>query len=169
MTQQANAGYRQLRRGRHSIPGGLYLLTTVTIGRQRIFLDRHLAGVVSSLSAAANTWSPGRCLGWVLMPDHWHGVIELGHGTTLAATMQRFKGTTAHALNSSCQRRGAVWQQGFHDRALRQDEGIAATLRYIIANPVRAGLVEHPLNYPYWDTIYTADLAWLHDLQARRD
>ncbi len=103
------------------------------------------------------------------MPDHWHGVIELGHGTTLAAAMQRFKGITAHAVNRSCQRRGAVWQPGFHDHALRHDEEIAATLRYIIANPVRAGLVEHPLDYPYWGTTYNADAAWLHDIPARRD
>ena len=103
------------------------------------------------------------------MPDHWHGLIELGENTTLATAMQRFKGIAARAVNQAGSRCGALWAKGFHDRALRHEEGIAATLRYIIANPVRAGLASHPRDYPYWDSICAEDLAWPEGLSGSRD
>ena len=46
-------------------------------------------------------------------------------------------------------------QDGYHDHALRQEEDLRAVARYIIANPVRAGLVERIGDYPHWDA------AWL--------
>ena len=49
---------------------------------------------------------------------------------------------------------GAVWQPGFHDRALRKNEDLVTASRYIVANPVRAGLVEHIADYPHWDAVW---------------
>jgi hypothetical protein len=61
-----------------------------------------------------------------------------------AAAVNRHRGTA-----------GAVWQPGFHDRALRHDESLVTAARYLIANPLRAGLVACPGNYPFWDTVWT--------------
>jgi hypothetical protein len=47
-----------------------------------------------------------------------------------------------------------VWQKGLHDRAIRVDEDIVAIARYIIANPIRAGLVKSIQEYPHWDAIW---------------
>jgi hypothetical protein len=47
-----------------------------------------------------------------------------------------------------------VWQKGFYDRALRSDEDVAAVARYIVANPLRAGLVDSVREYPFWDAIW---------------
>ena len=43
------------------------------------------------------------------------------------------------------------WQSGFHDHALRTEEDVRNVARYVIANPQRAGLVEHVSDYPWWD------------------
>ena len=42
-----------------------------------------------------------------------------------------------------------LWQPSFHDRVLRDDESDLHVLRYILWNPVRAGLVERPEDYPF--------------------
>ena len=101
--------------------------------------------------SSVELWLPNRCLCWVLMPDHWHGLIELGEGKSLSSTMQRVKGVTARLVKQSCAFEGSLWDKGFHDHALRRDESVEKVARYIVANPVRAGLVENPIDYPYWD------------------
>ena len=47
-----------------------------------------------------------------------------------------------------------VWQKGYFDRALRYEEDLKAAARYIIANPLRAGLVAQVGDYPLWDAIW---------------
>lgn len=55
------------------------------------------------------------------------------------------------AINNHLGRSGPLWQKGFHDRALRQEEDLQAVARYVIANPRRAGLVDRTGSYPLWD------------------
>ena len=102
------------------------------------------------------------------MPDHWHGLIELAGDASLASTMRRFKGTCAHAVNRMLGNHGEFWQKGYHDHALRRDESARDVLAYIVANPVRAGLAQHPLDYPYWGSVYAGESDWLHDLGGGR-
>ena len=47
-----------------------------------------------------------------------------------------------------------VWQQGFHDRALRREDDLVKVARYVVANPLRAGLVRKYGDYPLWDAIW---------------
>ncbi len=144
-------GHSQLRLGRRSIAGQLYLLTTVTAKRRPCFLDTALARAAARTIASRDTWLSSRCLCWVLMPDHFHALIELGDGATLPTTMRRVKGVTARVVNQHAAGGGPLWGKGFHDHALRKDEAVEAVARYIIGNPVRRGLVEDAMDYPYWD------------------
>jgi REP element-mobilizing transposase RayT len=48
----------------------------------------------------------------------------------------------------------SVWQPGYHDHAVRQDEDLRAMARYVVANPVRAGLVKDIGDYPHWDAVW---------------
>jgi len=94
-----------------------------------------------------------QCLAWVLMPDHWHGLIQLEHGDLWKA-IGRFKSLASKAMQIHCPRRYPVWQKSFHDTALRHDEDVRAAARYVVANPVRAGLVETVGLYPYWNAVW---------------
>jgi len=149
------SGHKALRRGRCSISGQPYLVTTVTWDRRPFFRDWRVGrGVVAEI---------GRChergetesLAWVLMPDHLHWLFSLGDGSTLPAVMKSFKGRSARVVNERLGRTGSVWGAAYHDHALRRDEDLVAVARYIVANPLRAGLVEHIGDYPLWDA------AWL--------
>ena len=149
----ASPGSRALRRGRFSQKGGVYLITTVT--EQRIpwfqvfsfaqLMCRHL-GHGGCIKDACN-------LCWVVMPDHIHLLLQLGE-TELSVVMKRLKARTAIALNREIGRRGRFWAKGFHDHALRKEEDLLAVSRYIVANPLRAGLVKSVSDYPYWDAVW---------------
>ena len=91
---------------------------------------------------------------WVLMPDHWHGLLQLKEGECLQRQVLLIKSHTAKASNRAQSRTGSVWARAFHDRALRRDEDLFKAARYLVANPVRAGLVSRVADYPYWDAIW---------------
>ena len=74
--------------------------------------------------------------------------------------MRRLKGRSARGINTQLGRTGTVWQTGFHDHALRNNENMQDIARYVIANPLRAGLVRQIGDYALWDA------AWLGVLEA---
>ena len=83
-------------------------------------------------------------LAFVVMPDHVHWLAQLQRGT-LSEAVRLYKATVSVALGSR------AWQRGFHDRALRRQDDVRAVARYIVANPLRAGLVHDIGDYPHWD------------------
>lgn len=145
-------GYRALRHGRVSLPGQLYLLTTVAAYRRPLFRNVDTARTLSQCMQDTYCWGDASLLCWVLMPDHWHGLVRLGSRDSLATVMNRFKSLTAKRLH--CTQTGLVWDRGFHDRAVRAEEDVRAIARYIVANPIRAGLVSNVLDYPYWNCVW---------------
>jgi REP element-mobilizing transposase RayT len=68
--------------------------------------------------------------------------------------MQRIKGHSAISINRVFANQGQLWQKGFHDRAIRKEEDLQAIARYVVANPLRAGLVDKIGDYPLWDAIW---------------
>lgn len=68
--------------------------------------------------------------------------------------MQRIKGRSAISINRVLGSQGQLWQKGFHDRAIRKEEDLQAIARYVVANPLRAGLVDKIGDYPLWDAIW---------------
>ena len=85
------------------------------------------------------------------MPDHFHGLLQLGENSLIYDVVRRFKGNVARRVNHVTGRRGSLWQAGYHDHALRQEEDLKALARYVTANPIRAGLVKRIGDYPFWN------------------
>lgn len=143
----------RLRFGRFSEHGQLYLLTCQVEQRLPVFADFRLARLVIQQLRQVESERLASSLAWVVMPDHIHWLIELKQGS-LGSLMQRFKSRSARTVNQARQCSGRFWQVGFHDRALRREDDILAAARYIIANPVRAGLVKSVRQYPHWDAVW---------------
>jgi putative transposase len=143
-----------LRKARASIPRQIYNVTTATVARASFFLDFQ-AGC-----AAARCFENGRLTGdaamlaWVLMPDHVHWLVQLGGHDKLQSVVNRLKSSSAREANRKLGRTGALWQRAFHDHALRSEEDVVAVARYIISNPIRAGLVAHIGDYPFWNAVW---------------
>ena len=146
--------YTDLRKGRCSLANHAYFITTVTHLRQPWFRDWTTGRLVCMEMRRLEQAGLLESMAWVLMPDHLHWLLRLDAGVSLASIMQRLKGATARRINAHLGRRGRIWQPAYHDHAIRQDEDLRAMARYIVANPLRAGLVERVGDYPLWDAIW---------------
>ena len=80
---------------------------------------------------------------FLVMPDHVHGLLSFPpSGNTLHETISLWKRWTARQL-------GVVWQRDFFEHRLRSDESRRDKADYILANPVRKGLVKEPREWPW--------------------
>lgn len=138
---------RDLRKGRTSEPGRVYLTTAVTFNREPVFAKLANARTLINVFRAESQLKQVRTWAFVVMPDHFHWMVQL-NDESLSHVMGRVKGITARRLG------GAIWQDGFHDRALRHEHDLRAMARYIIANPIRAGIVDSVADYPHWDAVW---------------
>ena len=143
----------RLRTGRRSESGRIYLLTAVTHERQPIFNDLYAGRLVVNEFRRAHEAGNATSIAWVVMPDHFHWLVEL-HNGDLPKLMQAAKSRSARAINQQRGRHETLWQKGYFDRALRREEDLKSAARYIIANPLRAGLVTRFGDYPLWDAMW---------------
>jgi putative transposase len=139
-----------LRRGRYSEGGRIYLVTTVCADRRRIFVNPAAAQIV--IREITVLEREGRCQNncFVVMPDHVHWMLQLANNDNLSNIVAETKGRSAWKINNILGRRGPLWQAGFHDHAVRRDEDLENLANYTIFNPVRAGIVSRPEDYPHW-------------------
>ncbi|MDP2833006.1 MAG: transposase [Pseudomonadota bacterium] len=142
-----------LRKGRVSETGRPYLLTTVVEGRRPLFADWRIGRLVVAEMRAEQKAGRVESLAWVLMPDHLHWLVSLREGD-LETLMRRVKSRSAIAINAALGSEGRIWQKGYHDHAAREEEDLQAMARYVVANPLRAGLVQSLRDYPLWDAIW---------------
>jgi REP element-mobilizing transposase RayT len=154
LSRYKKPGHAALRRGRISTVGQLYLVTFSTHRRQPLFSNPRLAMDAAREIHDPRSWRRARLLAWVLMPDHWHGLIELGEGESLPALMRAFKGNVSRRIHLHWPALGPVWAKSFHDRALRCQEDASTAARYIVLNPRRAGLVHRIGDYPFWNAVW---------------
>ncbi|NKQ11796.1 REP-associated tyrosine transposase [Pseudomonas sp. SST3] len=144
----AYSASNRLRKGRWSVQGQIYLVTTVAQHRKPVFRDMAAARALIRTMQSDEARGTSKTWAFVVMPDHLHWLVQLGQGT-LPQLVGRVKSISARYIGQS------VWQAGFHDRALRREEDLRSVARYIVANPLRAGLVDQIGDYPHWDA------AWL--------
>ena len=138
-----------LRRGRRSLIGQPYLVTTTTVHRRSVFTEFRLAREVIRTLRESDIHGFSKTLAFVVMPDHLHWLFELGQPRSLSETVAAVKCISARKIGHP------VWAPGFHDHAIRAQEPLQRAARYIVDNPVRAGLVGTVGDYPHWDA------AWL--------
>lgn len=86
---------------------------------------------------------------YVLMTNHVHLLVtsETQHG--LGQLMKRLGQRYVQYFNRSYKRSGTLWEGRYRSCLLQQEGYLLACQRYIELNPVRAGMVEHPADYPW--------------------
>jgi len=104
----------------------------------RALQRQHLDGFVDSLA-------------FVVMPDHLHWLLQLIGTRDLSTCVGLVKSLSAREIRATQGIDGKIWQRGFHDRAIRKQDDLVAVARYIVANPLRVGIVDSIRNYPLWD------------------
>ncbi|MFO8027662.1 MAG: transposase, partial [Opitutales bacterium] len=79
----------------------------------------------------------------VLMPDHLHALLSLN---TARHTIRQIIAPWKSYLKKT---RGIDWQDDFFEHRIRNQDSLEEKAHYIRQNPVRAGLVEDPKDWPY--------------------
>ncbi|MGV8941941.1 MAG: REP-associated tyrosine transposase [Lysobacter sp.] len=148
---EARRGHAALSSVRVSLARPVYLVTFTTAERRRHFADWDVAAPACRAMASPLQWQRSRLLAWVLMPDHWHGLVALGEFDELSACVGRLKGRSSRLLREADPAAGAVWASAFYDHAIGDERAMIQAARYLVMNPVRAGLVRRVGDYPFWD------------------
>lgn len=144
---------RNLRKGRFSEPGRIYLVTVGTHRRIPIFHDWQAGRILIHEMKAAQDAGWVESMAWVVMPDHFHWLLAL-RSASLPRLIQRVKSRSAIRINKHSGLQGRVWQPGYHDHAMRGEEDLPEIARYVVANPLRSRLVEKIGDYPLWDAVW---------------
>jgi putative transposase len=143
-------GSSQLRKGRISLPGTIYFITKNTLERLEEGLPYEagvlLAEGVPEIIMDSLEWLEEQgnleWLAYVIMPDHLHLLFKLKEQEPLSKIMYRFSHFTSRQINLKQERQGSIWQEGYYDRAIRDEDELQKAFTYIHNNPVKAGYVD---------------------------
>ncbi len=88
-------------------------------------------------------------VGVCLLPNQFHLVVHLATEATLSPFMQWWMTSHVRRYHQHYRNQGQVWQGRFKSFAIQQDGHLLTVLRNVLRNPVRAGLVEHAIDWPW--------------------
>jgi putative transposase len=129
--------------GRHH-----YFLTFCTNRRARVFLNETPVTLVCTQILRAAGEERFEIPAYCFMPDHVHlvaaGLDESSDAKAFIKLAKQYSGYYFQRENGL-----RLWRRYGFERVIRDDTELALTIGYIVANPVRAGLVDHPGKYPY--------------------
>jgi len=132
-----------------------YSVTVCTGFRKPIFEDFTVGNDVASQILQAAGDSQFDLVAYCLMPDHVHLLASAqAEASDLTLLMKHAKQITGFNYRQSTGR--SLWQPGYYDRILRDDEATLTVAKYILENPVRAGLAKALGEWPLGgSSVYT--------------
>jgi len=81
-----------------------------------------------------------RLLGWCVMPNHVHVVVQPVGDFSLSSILHSWKSFTSHAVNKALGRTGELWQAESYDHLVRDEGELVHAIEYAWNNPDAAGL-----------------------------
>ena len=139
------------------MPGQYYHIIACTAGRRRFFANLKYGREVVRTLKWLHDERIGRSLAFTVMPDHVHWLMQLSGTKSLSACVNIMKSFAARRIVADGLVVGPIWQRGYMDRAIRRERDLVRVARYIVANPLRAGIVENIGQYPLWDSVWMDD------------
>jgi putative transposase len=136
------------RQPRRRVLDGTFHVTSRGVARSTVYRDAHDYRLfLVLLRDAVDRWA------WdvhalCLMPNHFHLVVETT-APRLSAGLHRANGIYAQSFNARHERSGHLFGDRFHTRLVRDEAHLHAVCRYVVENPVRAGLCATPAEWPW--------------------
>lgn len=144
------------RRQRVHFDGAIYHVYSKGVNGQHIFIDDQdretFLRILKKNIAAASA----ELLAYCLMGNHYHLAVKVG-SIPLWKLMHRTLSSYALIFNRRHERTGHLFQARFEARICLDERYLRTLIPYIIMNPVRAGLVERPQDWP-WSSLLNEPL-----------
>ncbi len=136
---------RQLRL---QFPGAVYHLTSRGNAGQAIYLDDADRARFLDLLGREVEQQRWRCHAYCLMDNHYHLLVETPEAN-LSRGMRRLNMAYAQGFNRRHERAGHLFQGRYKAIVVERDSHLLELCRYLVLNPVRAGLVDSPRAWPW--------------------
>jgi REP element-mobilizing transposase RayT len=146
--------YQNLRKHRCSTPYAYYAVTVCTNNRRGWFKEFTTAHKTITLLYNNDRNGHTFTIAYVLMPDHLHWLFQLQKTKPLSKVIQGFKSQVSQYINKQQAHSVTVWQRNFYDHQIKNERDLYNQARYIVANPLRAGICISITQYSYWNCIY---------------
>lgn len=128
--------------------GALYHVTSRGDGRENIYFgdaDRHVWLRVLAHTCERFNW---RVHAWCQMSNHYHLLVETPEGN-LSQGMRQLNGVYTQHVNRAHRRVGHVFQGRFKAVLVERESHLLELARYVVLNPVRAGMVSDAEAWPW--------------------
>ncbi|KAA1150899.1 REP-associated tyrosine transposase [Pseudoalteromonas fuliginea] len=142
---------KKLLTGRYTCENQFYSVTICTKKRTQIFKNFESACI--AIRGLVYMQNKVNTICYTLMPDHLHWLFQL-KDLPLNDVVRQYKSITTVNINKFNYSNGSIWQQNYFEHKLRTEEDLINQARYIVANPLRAKLVNEVGEYPFWDCVY---------------
>jgi putative transposase len=133
---------------RTTLPDGYFHVTARGVEQRAIYLDREDCRSFLDLFASTVRRHRWGVYAFCLMGNHYHVVIEAPRAE-LSGGVQRLNGVYAQRFNRRHGRWGHLFGDRFASWVIETDEHLHDACRYVLENPVRAGLCERPEDWPW--------------------
>ena len=133
---------------RFQFSGGVYHVTSRGNDRRIVFRDDHDRRRFLELLEHVSTRFDWEIFAYCLMNNHYHLFLETPEAS-LARGMRDLNGPYAQSFNRRYGTVGHVFQARYHSVLVQTPSHILSALRYIVLNPVAAGLCERPEDWPW--------------------
>lgn len=145
-------------------PGAVYHVTARGNRRAQIFTDDEDRNAFFNILAEVNQRFEVLCHAYCLMGNHYHLLLETPRGN-LSPAMRQLNGVYTQTFNRLHRKCGHLLQGRYKAMLVQRDAYFLEVARYVVLNPVRAGLVKYPGEWAwssYKATLGEADAgAWL--------
>jgi len=133
---------------RIEFPGALYHVTSRGDNKGRIFFNDQDRKKFLSIYSEICTRLQWSTYAWCLMGNHFHLVVETPE-PNLSEGMRVLNGTYTQYVNRAHGRTGHLFQGRFHSILVDRNPYLLEVIRYVVLNPVRAGLAVSPQDWPW--------------------
>lgn len=136
------------RRPRSDLPDGIYHVTARGTGGIFVFVDDTDRAVFCRLLWQAAELFALRVHAWCALGTHFHVVVECQR-KQLSLSLHRLSGLHAQRFNQRHGRRGHLFEERFAVRLIESEEHLHSAIRYVLLNPVAAGLCSRPQDWAW--------------------
>ncbi len=126
-----------------------FFVTSRTAGGRPLLQTERMGNLFVDVLRSYVTAGKFKVHDFVVMPNHVHILMTIPGALSLEKAMQFVKGSFSFRAGKELGFRGDVWQRGFSDEQVNNDQSFRWHRAYIENNPVKAGLVGSPEEYTF--------------------